>query len=251
MGVETSRVERGPASIVGLNEIRDDHVRVQLRIARARSAMHERGGDQPVSADADASGRTAPPHGGVALEVPERILDGGVVRSSDGATERTLADTEQHADALRGRERDVESRNSRGRVTAKRLAALRIAAVQHALKRFAPNASRHAEPAAARADPSPVRFGSVEVVVLDAAGDARRAVDPGVSLLEVVPRLTDSQFPDRKHRSPHRRKPLSKRLGPTTCRTKLVRSVIELPHNDLSPELQERHALALTCSCLP
>ena len=74
--VEPPAVERRPAPVGAAPEVRDDDVRVQLRIAGARRAVAERRGDEPVGRHDARPAAPAPDRGGRALEVAERLADG-------------------------------------------------------------------------------------------------------------------------------------------------------------------------------
>src|SRR6266508_1101777 len=93
-----------PAGHVG-----DDHVRVQVRVLRARGAVLVGGGDEALAVlAADAPG-TAADDTGLVLEVGERRPPGGGVGLVDGPAGVLGAARVQQADALGDGEHEVEA----------------------------------------------------------------------------------------------------------------------------------------------
>ena len=197
--VQPAAVERRPAPIRAEREVGDEHVGVQLRVAGARGAMHERRGDQPSPGDAVDARGSAPRDRGLALDVAERVLNRPVVRGADRSAHAVIADAEQHADALGRRERQIEAWHSRRCLAAERHAIRRVLAGQHALQLLAVDLAAQAEQRCAVADPLAGRLGPGEVVVVDAAGHGAGPGDRPVGLLEVVVGVADGDLSDRKH----------------------------------------------------
>src|SRR5688572_23161353 len=102
-------------------------MRVKLRIARAGCAVAERRGHEAFAANADAAGGPAARHCGLPLEIAERVAHGCLMGEPDRPPQRLVSDSEQHAHALRRRERDVESGNPCASMPAERLAGPGIA----------------------------------------------------------------------------------------------------------------------------
>ena len=76
-------VERPPLPVVGAGEVRDDHVRVQVRVLRPARAVPERGRDEALAVLADRAAAAAADDAGLALEIAERRLPGRLVRLAD------------------------------------------------------------------------------------------------------------------------------------------------------------------------
>src|SRR5215218_8847585 len=72
MRVDEAPVESGPAPVIAPDEVRDQDVRVQLRIAGAARAMYEGRGDRPLATDGTGSAGAAASEGGRSFEVLER-----------------------------------------------------------------------------------------------------------------------------------------------------------------------------------
>src|SRR4051812_24558803 len=71
--------------------------------------MAERRRDEPAPFDRDPPALTAPAARGHAPEIPEALGDGFLVRVADRTPRRLVSETEQHAHALRRRERHIEA----------------------------------------------------------------------------------------------------------------------------------------------
>jgi hypothetical protein len=109
MPVEQPPIERRPAAVRTLRGVRADDVRVKQRITGARRAVAERRGDEPSPAHQHRAAVPASRRARLALEVADRLRDSRLVRESDLPHDLGLADPEQHADALRRPEREVEA----------------------------------------------------------------------------------------------------------------------------------------------
>ena len=197
--VEPAAVERRPAPIGAEREVGDEHVGVQLRVAGARGAMHERRGDQPSPGDAVDARGSAPRDRGLALDVAESVLNRPVVRGADRSAHAVIADAEQHAHALGRRERQIEAWHSRRCLAAERHAIRRVLAGQHAMQLLTVDLAAQAEQRRAVADPLAGRLGPGEVVVVDAAGHGAGPGGRPVGLLEVVVGVADGDLSDREH----------------------------------------------------
>ena len=101
-------VERPPLAIRRAGHVGDDHVRVQMRVLRARGAMPERRRHEPLAVLAHRAAVAAAHDAGLALEIAERRLPGRLVRLTDLAPRRlVVGERVQQADALRAREHEV------------------------------------------------------------------------------------------------------------------------------------------------
>lgn len=68
---------------------------------------------------------------GLALEIPERLADGSMVRSADLLHDGVFGDREQHAHALRSPKREIESgHGARRERLSERIARRRVLAAQ-------------------------------------------------------------------------------------------------------------------------
>lgn len=81
--IEAARIECRPAPVGALRHVRDEHMRVQLRVAGTARAVAKRGRDEPVAGHELGAAVPAPCDGGMALHVVERALDGGLVGVAD------------------------------------------------------------------------------------------------------------------------------------------------------------------------
>ena len=204
--VDPATVERRPAPVGAEHDVGDEHVRVELRIAGPRRPMPERRRDQPAARNHVDAARPAARHAGRPLDVAERLGDRPIVRVTDRAAQLVVADPEQHADALRRRERQVEPRNPPVHDPPERRAAARMLAGEHAIEADRIDRPDEPERPPAVSDPDPGRFRPAEVVVLDARVQRTGPADGTVRLLEVVAGLADSELSDRQHvRAPGRR----------------------------------------------
>jgi hypothetical protein len=80
MRVERSRIESGPPPGRGTDEVGDQHMRMQLRIAGATGPMQESRADKPIAKHPlDPTGATPPDRRGP-LQVAERLSDGLLMR---------------------------------------------------------------------------------------------------------------------------------------------------------------------------
>src|SRR6266498_1023947 len=101
-------VEGAPLAVAGpAGHVGDDHVRVQVRVLRARGAVLVGGGDEAGAALADDAVLALAGHARPLLEVGERRLPGGEMRLVDGVPYVLAAERVQEADALGGREDEV------------------------------------------------------------------------------------------------------------------------------------------------
>jgi hypothetical protein len=109
MPVEQAPIESRPAAVGTLRRVRDDDVGVKQRITSARRAVAERRGDEPAPAHQHRAAMPASRRARLALEVADRLRDSRLVSESDLPHDIWLADPEQHTDALRSPEREVEA----------------------------------------------------------------------------------------------------------------------------------------------
>jgi hypothetical protein len=77
--VDEPAIKRRPAPVLSPHQVRDENVRVQLRIAAAARPMHERGRHQPVTTDGLGAAGAASCEGSRPLEVDERLRNGARV----------------------------------------------------------------------------------------------------------------------------------------------------------------------------
>ena len=122
-------------------EIRDQDVRVQLRIAGPRRPMPERRRHEPGRLLDDRAAVPAPNRRRRPLEIPDRLAHRDVVSRPNAPAQLVVAEPEQHADALRRRERQIEPGDPRA---ARRRPQLRRRPAGRALR--APAAARPPRP---------------------------------------------------------------------------------------------------------
>ena len=95
-------VEGAPLAVAGaLRHVRDDHVRVEVRILGAAGAVLVGGGDEPGRVLAVHALGAATGHARLVLEVAERRLPRGQMGLVDGAARLLVAERVEQADALR------------------------------------------------------------------------------------------------------------------------------------------------------
>jgi hypothetical protein len=163
------RLQRPPHAIVRrADEVRDEHVGVQQRIAGTGGAVPEPGRDQPVHLDPFGPARPATGPGGFPLEVADRCRDRGVVCRHDLVGHVRVAEPPQQRHRLRGAEGQVESRHLPGRMCCQPLAGLRVVAGQHPPQRLAGDLTVEPDQLEAAAEPPSRRLPSADVVVLRA-----------------------------------------------------------------------------------
>ena len=154
--VEPPAVERRPAPVRAAAEVRDEDV--ACAAADRRRATCDAG--TPPRPTRPPASTSAPPWprrtAAAALEVAERLDDGPVVRRADRRAQLAVADPEQHAHALRRRERQIEPGDpDRARRAPQRRPVQRIQAGEHATQRVA--VDRPASPSRRAAEPDPRR----------------------------------------------------------------------------------------------
>ena len=108
MGVEAPGVEGGPAAVRAAGHVRHEDVGVQLRVAGAAGAVPEARRDESVAEHRDRAALAAAAEGGVAFHVVQRGVDGGLMRLARGSRDVLVAEAEEQADTLGGRERQIE-----------------------------------------------------------------------------------------------------------------------------------------------
>ncbi len=107
-------VERAPPAVRGAGQVRDDHVRVKMRVLRPARAVAERGRDEALTVLADRAAATAAHDARLALEIGDRRLPGRLVRLAHLAPHPlVVGERVQEADALRAREDQVVARDRR------------------------------------------------------------------------------------------------------------------------------------------
>ncbi len=204
MRVDPPPVERRPLPVGAERQVGHQHVRVQLRIAGARGPMPERRRHEPVARDRVHPGRPAPRHRRCALHVAQRIQHRPVVRVAQHRAQRVVADAEQHAHALRRRERQIKARPSGREYPAERRHRSRDARpAAPGRGRSRPTLPLSPSAAAAGARPHAGGLRAAEVVVLDAGAHGRRARQRAVGLLEVVAGLAGRELSEREHDDLH------------------------------------------------
>ena len=164
----------------------------------------------------------ASPDGGRrALHVAERLPHRPVVRRPDRLADVCLAEREEHAHALRRRERQVEARDADRHPRRAQLLAIVVLAREHPPQRLAVDHALQAELAGAGAEPFATRLGAADVVLLHPVADALDHVDPLARLVEVVPVLPGRELADRQH-DVSAPKPLGCPVGPRTSESRHV-----------------------------
>ena len=111
VGLEDRLAVEGPPLAVAraAGHVGDDHVRVQVRLLRARGAVLVGGGDKALAVLARDAAGAAADDARLVLEVGERRLPGGGVRLVDRPPGLLVAERVQEADALRDGEDEVEA----------------------------------------------------------------------------------------------------------------------------------------------
>jgi hypothetical protein len=165
-------------------------MRVQLRVAGARSPVAERRSHEAARRHELHAGRTAPDEGRGALEVGERLGHGAIVRSPDRVPDGRLAHAEEHAHGLGRRERQIEGGDTDlAPACSKRRTVARIHARQHGTQRRGLDRPAQPEASTATTGPAPACLAAAGVVLLGALSDAVDRVDPPLCLIQVVPGL--------------------------------------------------------------
>ena len=160
-------VERQPATVRGLDPIRDHQMRMQLRVQRPTGVLPERGGHDPLNVD-DRDLTTDPVAGvGVGLDPPGQFPHRGVVRVEDGAPDVLIAQRPQHRDGLGCRCGHVEPAYRLVVVAPSQIAIrpARVHAGHHRQERLVADFAADAELLSAGSEPDATRFAGVEVVV--------------------------------------------------------------------------------------
>ena len=96
-----------------LGHVRDDHVRVQVRVLRTARAVLVGGGDEADGVLAAPPLGSTPDHACFVLEIGERRLPRARVRLIDGSARLLVTERMQEADALRDAEHEVEAGDGR------------------------------------------------------------------------------------------------------------------------------------------
>ena len=165
--IQAVRLKRRPPTICP-GHVRCDNVRVQLRIAGSGQAVAVRRRDEPLAANPERA--VAPParEARLALDVSERLSDRALMRIRQRRGHGLVADREQHAHALRCRERQVERGDLCPPVLgAEPLSRSWVAAVHRTHEPITVNATRHSNPAAAGADPPARCLAAAGEVILE------------------------------------------------------------------------------------
>jgi hypothetical protein len=199
MRIDPPPIERPPPPIRSENQVRDEDMRMQLRIASPRSPMPEGRGDQPTSADRHCPAGTTPSHRGHALDIRERLEHCLIVRALNRGARLVIANAEQHAHALRSRERQVKPRHPPRDHPPKRLTARRSAPAQHPVELQRIDRPVEPERPGPVTNPHPRSLRAAKVVILDARGHRARARHAATRLLQGVVGLANSELSDRQH----------------------------------------------------
>src|SRR4051812_27857766 len=126
----------------------------------------------------------------MALHVIERGIDRSLVRTANLRAQVIATEPEQHADRLRGRERQVEARDTRTTVAGgEGITGVRVVAAKHGTQRIVVDSAADLEFLRGRADPASGRLADAGVVVLYSLGDG----------LQVVALLPLAELSDRQH----------------------------------------------------
>jgi hypothetical protein len=123
-------VDRQPFAICRAHFVRNQQVRVELRIGGSRGAVHERRAEEALGVDLEDTGVTASREGGVLVQERECHLDGGVMRGEHFCGDCCIRTGPEHAHRLRRREAHREPCDDaclvRRETAAKRFAGSRI-----------------------------------------------------------------------------------------------------------------------------
>jgi len=171
--VDERSVKRRPAPVGPLHDVADEHMGVELRVARPRGAVAKARRHEAARSDPLAPVVAAPSEGGVGLQVGERLGDGVVVRPSDGVAQVIGTEAVEDAHRLRRREGDVEAGDPIGpKPPDERLAVGGRPAGEEGTERFRLDVSREPELGAGPADPATGRLAGADVVLLQPCRDA-------------------------------------------------------------------------------
>ena len=164
LGVREQRPAiKGRLAPVGRRPIRDDSVRVQMRVARARAAVaKQRRGQRVTVQNADAVAAPSGP-ARLTLDVAERVEDRRVMRVADGARHLVVADAEQDRHGLGCGECQVVRKD--------RPVAVASARIEHLQERVVRDTTRQPTHRGAAAGPPPRSLTGTRVVVLAAGRD--------------------------------------------------------------------------------
>jgi hypothetical protein len=140
MPIQQAGVERAPSAVDTAGHVRDQHVRVDLRITGPRRAMTERCGDQTGGVDLVHAVAAAASERRGAFEIPDRGHDRRVVRRDRLGRDATVSQRVQKRHRLGRRERRVKSWYASVRLR-KDLVIAWICAGQHGVQRFVRDAA--------------------------------------------------------------------------------------------------------------
>ena len=191
--VQLPPVQRGPAAVLPAGHVRDQHMRVQLRVARPGGAMPERGRDEPAAGQ-PVHPVLAPAHlPGLPLQVAQRRGHRPVVRLTHQQRRPGVRQREQQRHTLRRGERQVEPGEPvLPSLPQQRPPVLGTPAVEHRPQVVPVDHPGQPEPRRPRSDPPAQRLPRAEVVVLHPLRDR----------IQVVALRATAQLADAQHESP-------------------------------------------------
>jgi hypothetical protein len=184
VAVDEAAVQRPPPTLGVTNEVGDEHVVVQQRIAGARGAMLEAGGDESHPAHwHHAAFAPAPTERRLSLQVAQRGAHRRLVAQLDLARYLSLTERKQQRHALRRPEGEVISGQALPSAlgASQRLCARWIVAIENGSEVLGPHLAAQSQGACPGPEPLPWRLASVEVIVLDAAGHGLEVILSGVA----------------------------------------------------------------------
>lgn len=165
--VDGAPVQRTPGPVGDAGRVRDQDVRVDLRVPGATGPMLERRADEALPRHDLVPARTSARTARVPLEVAQRLADGGPLRVKDGLLEVGATNAEEDRSALGHREHEVEARNARPLDrTLERLPRTRIALGQHGAQRVLRHLAPQRQTARGAATPLAGRLRASQVVIL-------------------------------------------------------------------------------------
>lgn len=200
LGEERSPIQRPPLPVRSLRRVADEDVRMNLRVAGAACPVAEGRPNEASTVDDLGSALAKPRLAGVLLEVCQGSRHRPILRAQDRPLDRRVADPEQHRRTLGDREHEVVARNAcSARRALQGLAGSRVALGQDRPERRLVDAAVDAGNAGTRTDPFAGSFRPCEEVVLRAGRHALDAIDPRLSLFEVVTLIRAGELDEREH----------------------------------------------------
>ena len=188
--VDRRAIERRPPAVGAPGRVRGHHVRVQLRVLRTAHAMAIGGRHEPLPRLTQHTATAATHSTRLALQIAQSGTHGRLMRVHQPTGQHPIADGEQDADRLRGRERQVKRRHLRPAPhPSEALARTRVATLHQRHEALLIDRAHEPQSLTGPTRPTAGRLAPPRVIVIAALGH----------LALVVARLLDRQLADRQH----------------------------------------------------